>query len=253
MTDDSIGESLPTWSRQSTWRVRFGWGPVELRAVIAEQVVIVDVFRFTTAVDAAVAQGASVFPYRWKDQAAANFAASRNAILADGADPAGPSLSPVRLSTLQRGDRVVLPSPNGSTCAAIAGELGATSVVAACLRNAQAVARWLTGEGGSVAVVACGERWPDGSLRPALEDLLGAGAVISALDGSRSPEAEAAAVLWESVAADVVRLLRATASGQELAARGWSEDLMFACEVGASSCVPLLRDGAFTNAADPHR
>jgi 2-phosphosulfolactate phosphatase len=184
-----------------------------------------------------------------KDTTAANFADSLNAVLADGTDPAGPSLSPVRLSTLQRGDRVVLPSPNGSTCAAIAAELGARSVVAACLRNAQAVARWLRGQRGSVAVVACGERWPDESLRPALEDLLGAGAVVSALGGSRSLEAEASAALWHSFAPDVERLLRATASGLELEARGWSDDLMFACEVGASSCVPVLRDGTFTNAA----
>jgi 2-phosphosulfolactate phosphatase len=86
-------------------------------------------------------------------------------------------------------------------------------------------------------------------LRPALEDHLGAGAVISALGGSQSPEAEAAAALWDSFEPDVARLLRATASGQELEARGWSDDLTFACEVGASSCVPILRDGAFTNAA----
>ena len=248
MKEDSSDESPPKWSRQSRWRVRFGWGPADLRAIVADHVVIVDVLRFTTAVDAAVAQGASVFPYRWKDKTAVNFAYSLNAVLADGSDAAGPSLSPVRLSTLQRGDRVVLPSPNGSTCAAIAAELGATSVVAACLRNAQAVARWLRDEGGSVAVVACGERWPDGSLRPALEDHLGAGAVVSALGGSRSPEAEAAAALWDSFAPDVERLLRATASGQELEARGWSDDLMFACEVGASSCVPVVRNGAFTAA-----
>lgn len=181
----------------------WGGGPAGLRAVMADHVVIVDVLRFTTAVDAAVAKGASVFPYRWTDRTAARFAAGVNAIVADGSDPAGPSLSPVRLSALHRNDRVVLPSPNGSTCATVAVGLGAKSVVAACLRNAQTVAKWLEKRPGTVAVVACGEQWPDGSLRPALEDHLGAGAVVPALGGSRSPEAEAAAALWDTLAPDV--------------------------------------------------
>jgi hypothetical protein len=83
------------------------------------------------AVDAAVAQGALVFPYR-KDDTAATFAAKMNAALADGSDPTGRSLSPVRLSTLQRGDGVVLSSTKGSTCAAIA---------AALVRRASAILR----------------------------------------------------------------------------------------------------------------
>ena len=69
-------------------------------------------------------------------------------------------------------------------------------VVAASLRKASAVGRWLHDRGygtdRAVAVLPAGERWPDGSLRPALEDLLGAGAVLQALDASReacSPEA----------------------------------------------------------------
>ena len=92
--------------------------------------------------------------------------------------------------------RLVLPSPNGSAIAAAAP--GVT--VAASLRNASAVAEWLSerfrGDVEPVSVIAAGERWPDGSLRPALEDLLGAGAVLSALVArtgvSESPEAAAA-------------------------------------------------------------
>ena len=247
MSDGSAVEQPPEWGRQARWRVRFGWGPMGLRSVMAEHVAIVDVLRFSTAVDAAVAQGAFVFPYRWRDEAAARFAASVHAALADGSDPAGPSLSPLRLSALCPGDRVVLPSPNGSECAALGHELGATSVVAACLRNARAVAKWLDHQPGSVAVIACGERWPDGSLRPALEDHLGAGALVSALAGPRSPEAEAAATLWAGLVPAVERLVRSSASGQELEARGWSDDLGYACQVNASSCVPVLRGGAFTN------
>lgn len=35
--------------------------------------------------------------------------------------------------------------------------------------------------GRTVAVIPAGERWADGSLRPAIEDLLGAGAFIREL------------------------------------------------------------------------
>jgi 2-phosphosulfolactate phosphatase len=210
------------------------WGPVGVAAVPADVVVVVDVLRFTTAVDAAVAQGVAVHPYRWRDASAAGFAASVGAELVDD------------LSPLQRfPPRIVLPSPNGSTCAALAAEQGST-VVAACLRNAGAVAAWLGDR--SVTVVPCGERWPDGSLRPALEDLLGAGAVIAALPGERSPEAAAAEAAWRAAAGDLPAVLAGCTSGREQVERGWADDLVFASQVDVSRCVPLLVDGVFVDA-----
>jgi 2-phosphosulfolactate phosphatase len=220
---------------------------VGVEVVRAPYVVIVDVLRFTTAVDAAVSAGGSVYPYRWRDDSAANFATQVGATLAGDGDSGGPSLSPLGLSRLDPGARIVLPSPNGSTCAAIAAESGA-EVVAACLRNAASVATWLNQRTTEVTVVACGERWPDGTLRPALEDHLAAGAVLAHLDGRRSPEAQAAAALWAATQPDVAAAVRASASGQELLARGWDDDLDFAVNLDVSDTVPLLVDGAFKNA-----
>ena len=236
---------MPAWATQSDARIRCDWGSSGVEALAADIVVVVDVLRFTTAVEAATSRGATVYPYRWKDASAAAFATSVGALLAGGGDAGGPSLSPVRLLELGRGDRVVLPSPNGSTCAAVASEQGAT-VVAGCLRNASAVAGWANETGGSVAVIACGERWSDGSLRPSLEDQLGAAAVVAALRGTRSAEADAAAALWAGIASSATTLVRDCASGRELVARGWAADLDYACAVDVSPTVPVLRDGAFT-------
>jgi 2-phosphosulfolactate phosphatase len=243
---DSQIEARP-WLRQNEWEVRFEWGPTGVEAVAAGAVVIVDVLRFTTAVDAGVGRGVAVFPYRWKDSSAQDFADQVGAVLADPGDPLGPSLSPVSLLPLGPQDRVVLPSPNGSTCAAIAHDKGAV-VVAACLRNAHAVGDWLNQTTPAVTVIACGERWENRSLRPSLEDYLGAGAVISTLTGTRSPEAAAAADAWTAARTRIRDVLADCVSGREATARGWGRDLDFAAEVDVSAAVPLLRDGCFVDA-----
>ena len=131
------------------------------------------------------------------------------------------------------------------------------TVIAGCLRNAAAVGRFLSGSPGPVTVVAAGERWPDGSLRPALEDLLGAGAIFAALRdaaaardagaGTFSPEAEAARACFEATA-DVAAAVSGCASGRELIEGGFGEDVAIATEIGACLVVPVLTDGAFTAA-----
>ncbi|WP_370415855.1 2-phosphosulfolactate phosphatase [Streptomyces fradiae] len=239
--------------------VSFGWGPVEARALAssAAYVVVVDVLSFTTAVGVAVERGAVVHPYRWRDETAVAYARERDAVLAVGRRAATPehpwSLSPAALRAAPVPERLVLPSPNGSTIAAEAAGSGAT-VVAASLRNAGAVARWL-GERtpAGVAVIASGERWPDGSLRPALEDLLGAGAVLAALQEKTAgpaltPEATAAATLWTATK-DPVAALHGCASGRELYEYGYPQDVEVAAEIDASTAVPVLVDGAFQEAA----
>ncbi|MCT4353264.1 2-phosphosulfolactate phosphatase [Streptomyces sp. Je 1-79] len=236
--------------------VTFGWGPTEA-AVLARDaacLVVVDVLSFTTSVGVAVESGTAVFPYRWRDETAAPYAAGLDAALAVGRGEASPrtpwTLSPAALRAAPPTPRLVLPSPNGSTISAAAAD---ATVVAASLRNRTAVARWLARHGyGSesrpLTVIASGERWPDGSLRPALEDLLGAGAVLSALCAlgpyALTPEARAAATLWEATDDPVAELHRCD-SGRELYEYGYPQDVAVAAEADTSETVPVLRDGAF--------
>ncbi|WP_412026392.1 2-phosphosulfolactate phosphatase [Deinococcus yunweiensis] len=147
------------------------------------------------------------------------------------------------LLTLTAGEKLVLPSPNGATLCALAADLG-VPVYVACLRNARAVGEHLHGTG-SVLVVPAGERWPDGSLRPALEDWLGAGAVIDALGGDSSPEAHAAAQAFRSARTNLNRVIHGCSSGRELIERGFGADVALAAQVEVSSSVPVLRNGAF--------
>ncbi|HEX3964825.1 MAG TPA: 2-phosphosulfolactate phosphatase [Trebonia sp.] len=236
--------NVPTWAAQGKHRIRFQWGPVVAPALTEGVCVVVDVLRFTTAVEAAVSRGVAVYPYRWRDATAGAFADDVHALLADGRDPAGPSLSPLSMDALPPGASLVLPSPNGSTCAVLASEAGA-QVVAGCLRNAAAVAAWADAAAGPVTVIACGERWPDGSLRPSLEDLLGAGAILSLLTGDTSPEARAAIAAFRDAAHRLPEALAECASGRELIEKGQAADVSYAARLNASTTVPVLTDRAF--------
>lgn len=146
----------------------------------SDAAVIVDVLSFSTAVDVAVARGASILPYPWKDTSAEAYARSKGALLARARGASGGySLSPASLEAIQPGETLVLPSPNGSTLSLAAAALAPT--YCACLRNARAVAAHLNLVAERIAIIAAGEQWDDGSLRPCIEDLMGAGAVIAGL------------------------------------------------------------------------
>ncbi|MDQ4137488.1 MAG: 2-phosphosulfolactate phosphatase, partial [Actinomycetota bacterium] len=132
---------------------------------------------------------------------------------------------------------------------------GPAEVVVASLRNRRAVAEWVlarqTAKGGRfrVAVVAAGERWPNGNSRFAVEDLLGAGAVIESLIDVGldhcSPEAAAAGAAFAGMKQAVRHLLKASGSGRELVEAGCADDVRLATELDASSQVPVLREWSF--------
>jgi 2-phosphosulfolactate phosphatase len=250
----------------------FDWGIAGARAAAeaagpAGALVVVDVLSFSTSVTVATRRGTAVYPQPWPPVDVESFAAglgAERAVLRHEVTADHPwSLSPAHLARAPAPARLVLPSPNGSAISAASAASGGL-VLAGCLRNATAVARWLEGHGFGtpgrpVTVIAAGEHWPGdeqsrvdgyrpaGDLRPALEDLLGAAAIIAALGPQvpRSAEAAVTEAVWHEHGRHAAGLLGECVSGRELAERGFAADVALAAEHDAQDTVPVLTDGAF--------
>lgn len=246
-------------SAQDGFAFRFDWGADGLRtlAPAVAVVVVVDVLRFCSAVSAALESGAAVLPHGWADDSSAAFAVEQGATLAGRRGDGGPSLSPTDLLQLAPGTRVVLPSPNGAALSLAAADLGVRHVLAGCLRNATATANAARSLAGTepIAVIAAGERRLDasGPLRLAVEDLIGAGAVLAALDPSAaisapccSPEAAAARAAFVAARPRLYENLAASTSGRDLIRRGWADDVATSAALDVTGTAALLTDAAFT-------
>ena len=229
---------------QAEYNIRCEWGErgVSLLAPVSDVIIIVDVLSFSTAIDIAASQGAVVYPYRWKDRTVYEFANSVDAEVADENNRNLYRLSPASLRSLPAGIRLVLPSPNGYS---LSLSTGSTPTIAGWLRNCRAVADSAMKKGRNIAVIPAGERWDDGTLRPCVEDLIGAGAIISYLRGTLSPEAEVARAAFEAASSTLVEQIRDCSSGKEKITRGEGDDVILACELNASVCVPILTEGAY--------
>ena len=102
---------------------------------------------------------------------------------------------------------------------------------------------------GTVTIIACGEREkqpePYGDLRPAIEDWLGAGAIVSRLKVTKSPEARLCEAAFLGSALVIEDLIWDCVSGRELREAGYEADVRFASGLDTIDVVPILRDGAF--------
>ncbi|HET8641985.1 MAG TPA: 2-phosphosulfolactate phosphatase [Pseudonocardiaceae bacterium] len=262
---------MPSPYAQHDYGLRLEWG-VEGVTTLAPDcavLVVVDVMSFCTTVSVAIERGAAVLPLAWRDGATvrsaeaagpAEAARPAGAVLAVDRRERGWSLSPSSLRTLPAGTTLELPSPNGATLSTTAAGLGCR-VLAGCLRNVTAVATMASrlAGGGAIAVVPAGERWrlPDAPLRPAFEDLVGAGALAGQLlelgHGPASPEARAAVAAFRAARREgLAAALAGCASGRELEAEGFGADVALAAEYDACDQSSLLRDGIFggANAAE---
>jgi len=232
---------------QSHFTFRCEWGLHALEHLApSDIVVVVDVLSFSTSVDIATARGAKIFPYRWKDDTAIAYAKEKNAELASTRDRVEGkySLAPSSLVDAPASLRLVLPSPNGSTIAFRAMKQGAI-VIAGCLRNASTIGVWLQSTGKTVTIIPAGERWPDGSLRYGIEDLIGAGAILKTCVGKLSPESHVAIAAFEQGRPNLLETLRQSGSGQELITRGFAHDVELAAEYNHSDAIPILDQDHF--------
>jgi 2-phosphosulfolactate phosphatase len=231
---------------QANFDIRCEWGQQAIKhlAATSNVVIIVDVLSFSTCVEIATSRGAIIFPYCWRDHTAKEFAQTIDAELAEKRGTSRYSLSPESLLQIDSGTRLVLPSPNGAT---LSLATGTTPTLAGCLRNCRAVALAAQQFGQSITIVPAGERWPDSSLRPAFEDLVGAGAIASHLNGQLSPEAQAAVAVYQSVQPNLLDTIQQCSSGRELVEIGFEQDVALAAQVNVSDCVPKLVNDAYIN------
>jgi len=230
---------------QSSYDIRCEWGAQGIAALAptSDVVIIVDVMSFSTCVAVAASRGAEVHPWRSHGASAVSHAHAIGAELAGSRRQGGYSLSPASLRSIPSGTRLVLPSPNGAT---LSLATGSTPTLAGCLRNARSVAHAAMTFGRRIAVIPAGERWKaDDALRPAIEDLLGAGAIIQHLEGRLSPEARIAKGAFLEAQRDLATVLRECASGQELVQMGFGGDLALIGEVDSDRVAPHLDQGAY--------
>ena len=233
-------------SSQDQYDIRCEWGirGIEKYFSQTDVFIIVDVLSFSTVVDIACSNGALVYPFQWKDDRLLHYAESKNAIPASSMRSKTEfSLSPYSLKDIPSGTRFVLPSPNGSTLSLSTGNV---LTLCGCLRNFRLVAEYAMKNGNRITVIPAGEKWEDGSIRFAVEDWIGAGAVISQLKGNLTPEAALAKESFTSSENGIKEVILNSVSGRELVEKGFEEDVHLASELNLSECVPILKDGYYS-------
>jgi 2-phosphosulfolactate phosphatase len=246
---------------QHPYRCRLDWGRRGTReaATRGDILVIVDTLTFSTAAVTAVQAGAVIYPCAWADDPAeiarrigGEAAVNRREVPAKGRY----SLSPGTYRDVAPGTKIVLASPNGATCSRYADAVPYLFV--GTLLNAAAVGaavgRLLADTAHSVTVIACGERWAtveeDEGLRVAVEDYLGAGAILSCLDAPLSPEARVCAGAFAGARAALAELLWECGSGRELRHMGFPDDVRHAAQLNLYDVAPVMRDGFLMDGHD---
>jgi 2-phosphosulfolactate phosphatase len=242
---------------QSPYTCRVEWGRRGAREAAdrGDIVIIVDVLSFSSTVVSALNFDAVIYPYP-PNLDGKDYAHKVNAeyILgrAEAAKAEKPTLSPVSFNNEYTNKKYVLTSLNGAFCTWIASKVPALLI--GSLLNASSVAavanQLRLQKNASITVIPCGEMWSNGkeeedTIRPAIEDYLGAGAILSYLEGDKSPEAEVCMGAFYHAESKLDELIWDCGSGRELRERGFGDDVKHCSRLNAYQTVPVLKNNHF--------
>jgi len=237
---------------QNPYECKMEWGRRGAREAAdrGDIVIIVDVLSFSSTVVSALNKGAIIYPYppnldgkQYAERIGAEFILGR----AEAAKLDKPTLSPVSFSQEHNCKKYVLTSQNGSFCTWIASKVPALLV--GSLLNARSVADAANHiqkqTKANITVIPCGEQWEaiklqEDTLRPAMEDYLGAGAILSFLAGKKSPEAELCAAAFIHSKQNIDEFIWDCGSGRELRKKGFELDVKHCSILNVYQTVPVL-------------
>ncbi len=242
---------------QSPYVCRVEWGKRGAReaAERGDIIIIVDVLSFSTTVISALNNGAIIYPYppnldgkEYADKLGAEYILGR----AEAAKIGKPTLSPVSFNKEHTKRKYVLSSLNGAFCTWVASKVPALLI--GSLLNASSVAlvanQLRLQTQANITVVPCGEQWSnvrefEDTLRPSIEDYLGAGAILSYLEGEKSPEAEVCIGAFHNTKQKIDALIWEGGSGRELRERGFEADVKHSSQLNVYQTVPILHKDHF--------
>lgn len=253
----------PSPSSDRAALIQLDWGPEGVRFALKNNniTVIVDTLRFSTAVTTAVACGFTIYPTGNREEGE-RLAVSIGAEMSGRPGRAKYTISPHSYLQASPDDnhQVVLFSPNGAACTALAG--ADDTVFIGCLLNARAVGKLLSRiapeQGRNVTVIAAGEQraidtgqrivYDKEAAYPvfAIEDYLACGAIIGYAGLEKSAEAELCQMSFQCAKTGIKDLLFRSFSGRYLVENDLAEDIVHAARLNAYDIIPVLRGRGIT-------
>jgi len=224
---------------------------MKLGAVRGHAAIVIDTLRATTSIAYAVAGGAKVEPVRSLAEARRRRQTGVFLVGERGGKPVRGfhfGNSPIALAAAAlSGKRLVLTTTNGT--GAIARCEGAKALYAGALVNARAVAAAIAKESFAELFLVCAGR----TSGVALEDLLGAGAILDALLGkgaelrTLSDGARLSLELFRRERARLPAFLGECESGRNLTRLGSGDDVALCSQLDVLRVAPRLRRGQFVD------
>jgi 2-phosphosulfolactate phosphatase len=245
------------------------WGPSGTKKAVTKNniIVIVDVLRFSSATTVAVYKGVIIIP-SYSKRLSKVLAKRFNAeISGSSREPTKwkYSLSPLSYLNAKKNTKVVLFSPNGAKCSAIAGH--AKHAFVGSFLNATIIGNYVSRISRKinedVTVVSAGETELTKLLKRlpveesfvnkenkeyfALEDFLGSGAIISATNLDRTTNARHAELSYLKYRNNLLETLKSCVGARYLINSGREHEVDFCLQLDKYNCVPKISGDRIIN------